>query len=147
MILPDVNVLVYAHRQDASLHDRYRPWLAGVVDGADELALVDTVLTGFVRVVTHPRIFAEPATTGEALAFVEALRGASRARNVIATAATWTRFADLARVDAQIRGNLVPDAFIAAMAGSHGCRVATADRGFARYAGIEWFDPGADAPA
>lgn len=147
MILPDVNVLVYAHRQDASRHERYRSWLSGVVDGADELALVDAVLTGFVRVVTHPRIFAEPATTGEALAFVEALRGAARARTVTANDATWTRFADLARVDEQLRGNLVPDAFIAAMAGSHGCRVATADRGFARYDGTDWFDPGADAPA
>ncbi|MDN5855600.1 MAG: PIN domain-containing protein [Actinomycetia bacterium] len=147
MILPDVNILVYAYRPESPKHERYSEWLTELLDGRAELALMESVLIGFVRVVTNPRIFADPAPATRACEFVQVLRGAARARPVSATDATWTRFADLARVDTQIRGNLVPDAFIAAMAGSHGCRVATADRGFARYDGIEWFDPGADAPA
>lgn len=143
MILPDVNVLVYAYRRESSQHDRYSAWLTDLVGGRSELALMESVLTGFVRVVTSPRIFADPAPASGACEFVHALRRASRARPVAATDATWSRFADLVRVDTQVRGNLVPDAFIAAMAGAHGCRVATADRGFARYDGIEWFDPAA----
>jgi uncharacterized protein len=98
-------------------------------------------------VVTNPRIFSDPAPAAGACECVQVLRDAPRGRPVAATDATWTRFVDLALVDRQIRGDLVPDAFIAAMAGSHGCRVATADRGFARYDGIEWFDPGAGASA
>ncbi|MDN5748857.1 MAG: PIN domain-containing protein [Pseudonocardia sp.] len=141
MILPDVNVLVYAHRQDSVHHERYGSWLAEVVAGRDELALVEATLTGFVRIVTHPRIFDEPATTTEALAFVETLHAARRVRRLVATAATWRHFAGLANTDRQVRGNLVPDAWLAAMARSHGCRVATADRGFARYPGVDWFDP------
>jgi toxin-antitoxin system PIN domain toxin len=141
VIVPDVNVLVYAHRADAAQHERYAEWLAGVVAGADELGLVEAALTGFLRVVTHPRIFAEPATSAEALAFVAALRGGEQARTLAATEATWQHFADIASADRQVRGVLVPDAWLAAMARSHGGRVATADRGFARFPGLRWFDP------
>jgi toxin-antitoxin system PIN domain toxin len=141
VIVPDVNVLVYAHRADAAQHERYAEWLAGVVAGADELGLVEAALTGFLRVVTHPRIFAEPATSAEALAFVAALRGGEQARTLAATEATWQHFADIAGADRQVRGVLVPDAWLAAMARSHGGRLATADRGFARFPGLRWFDP------
>lgn len=61
MILPDVNVLVYAFRREAEHHERYADWLARLVAGADELALHDTVLAAVARVVTHPKIFADPA--------------------------------------------------------------------------------------
>src|SRR4029078_7017592 len=77
VIVPDVNVLVYAHREDAAQHERYAEWLAGVVAGADELGLVEAALTGFVRVVTHPRIFAEPAISGEPLSCVNQTTGAA----------------------------------------------------------------------
>jgi toxin-antitoxin system PIN domain toxin len=141
VIVPDVNVLVYAHREDTAQHERYAEWLAGVVAGADELGLVEAALTGFLLVVTHPRIFAEPATSAEALAFVTALRRGKQARTLAATEATWQHFADIAAADRQVRGNLVPDAWLAALARSHGGRLATADRGFARFPGVQWFDP------
>ncbi|MGH3584889.1 MAG: TA system VapC family ribonuclease toxin [Pseudonocardia sp.] len=145
MIVPDVNVLVYAYRREAGSHERYASWLAGVIAGADELGLVESALTGFVRIVTNPRIVADPAPTGEALRFVHALRTGQRARCLTATDATWAQLASFARVDPHVRGNLVPDAWLAAMARSHGGRVATADRGFARFPGLDWFDP-ATAP-
>jgi len=143
VIVPDVNVLVYAHRRDAPQHDLYAEWLAGVVAGTDELGLVEAALTGFVRIVTHPRLFAEPATSTEALAFVTALLAGRHARMLPAAEATWEHFADLAAADRQVRGNLVPDTWLAAMTRSHGGRLATADRGFARFAGLTWFDPAA----
>jgi toxin-antitoxin system PIN domain toxin len=141
VIVPDVNVLVYAHHRDAATHEQYAEWLADVVAGADELGLVEAALTGFLRVVTHPRVFADPATSSQALAFVTALRGGKQARTLAATEATWQHFADIAAADRQVRGTLVPDAWLAAMARSHGGRLATADRGFARFAGLRWFDP------
>ncbi|MGI5131672.1 TA system VapC family ribonuclease toxin [Pseudonocardia sp. CA-107938] len=145
MIIPDVNVLVYAYRREAELHDRYAGWLNRIVAGADELALPETVLTGFVRIVTNPRILATPAPTDDALGFVEVLRSGSRAHPCPATDTTWSRFSTLVAADRQIRGNLVPDAWIAALAASHGGTVATADRGFARF-GVPWFDPAVDLP-
>lgn len=140
MILPDVNVLVYAFRREAIDHDGYASWLSQTLARA-ELALVDTVLLGLVRIVTSPRIMADQAPTPVALRFVDALRQAPRARQLTPTAATWERFRSIAAGDEQVRGSLVPDAWLAALALSHGCRVATADRGFARFDGLDWFVP------
>lgn len=144
MIVPDVNVLVHAYRRESPKHERYAEWLGGVVAGDDELGLVESVLTGFVRIVTNPRIVADPAPTGDALAFVRAVRSSARARALAATDSTWVQLERYAQVDRQVRGNLVPDAWLAAMARSHGGRMATADRGFARFEGLDRFDPAAD---
>ncbi len=141
MILPDVNVLVYAHRRDTDGHERYADWLARLQIGPEDLALTEMTLTGFLRIVTNRRIFADPATLPEALAFVNALRHARRARWLTPGAATWTVLAEMGAADPQVRGNLVPDAWLAALTRTHGCRLATADRGFARFDGLDWFDP------
>lgn len=77
MILPDVNVLVYAFRREAVDHDRYASWLSATLVRS-ELALVETVLLGMIRIVTSPRIMTEPAPTPVALRFVNLLLGAPR---------------------------------------------------------------------
>jgi uncharacterized protein len=143
VIVPDVNVLVYAYRREAQQHHEYSAWLAGVVAGGDELGLVESAVTGFVRIVTNPRIVADPAPTTEALGFVRVLRTGRRTRSLAATDSTWAQLESFARTDRQVRGNLVPDAWLAAMTRSHGGRLATADRGFARFDGLDWFDPAA----
>lgn len=143
MILPDVNVLVYAFRRDARRHEQYAAWVDDVVNGAEELALVDTVLAGFVRVVTNPRFLEEPSEPSKAMAFVSALRAAERARWIPAGHQVWQSLERLVADDRGIRGNRVPDAYLAAVAITHGCRLATADRGFARYPGLRFFDPAA----
>jgi uncharacterized protein len=141
MILPDVNVLVYAFRREAEHHERYAAWLARMVAGADELALHDTVLAGVARVVTNPKIFADPAPLIVALDFLARIRAARRARWLASSDVTWTELDQLARTDRGLRANLVPDALLAALARTHGCRIATADRGFARFPGVRSFDP------
>ncbi|MEN3314276.1 MAG: uncharacterized protein V7605_510, partial [Acidimicrobiaceae bacterium] len=70
MILPDVNVLVYSFRREAENHERYASWLADLVAGADELALHDLPLLGFVRIVTNSRIVPTVTPTALALDFV-----------------------------------------------------------------------------
>jgi toxin-antitoxin system PIN domain toxin len=141
VILPDVNVLVYAYRREADHHERYAAWLREVAVGAEDLGLLETVLTGFVRVVTNPRVFADPAPTVDALTMVDALRGLPNARGLAATDASWARLAAIAAEDVAVRGNLIPDAHLASIAIVHGARVATSDRGFARFPGLRWFDP------
>lgn len=141
MIVPDVNVLVYAFRRESPLHERYANWLADLVGGTDDLGLTEGTLAGFLRIVTNPRIYADPAPSADALGFIGLLCAARRRRWVAVTDAVWTTFATLLASDPQARGNLVPDAWLAALALAHGCRVATTDRGFARFDGLEWFDP------
>lgn len=60
MVLADVNVLVYAHRQDAPRHHEYLGWLNQVLRSEAAFGLSDLVMSGFLRVVTHPRVFAIP---------------------------------------------------------------------------------------
>ena len=147
MILPDVNVLVYAYRADLVQHEAYRPWLSEAIDGPEPFGVADVVLTGFMRVVTNRRIFANPSPIRAALTFVNRVRSAPAARAVMATDATWRAFARFAEPDSRIAGNLVPDAWLAALAVSVGARLATADAGFARFEGLRWFDPQRSASA
>lgn len=141
MILPDVNALLYAFEANSPFHLPWRTWLDSVLDGADELALADHCCMGVVRLATHPRVTRVPASASQALEFIAGLRAADRVRTVFATDATWAALAEFARRDRQLRGNLVPDAYLAALAVSHGCRLATADRGFGRFPGLDFFDP------
>ena len=86
MQLPDVNVLIYAHREDAPEHERYAEWLRNLTAADAPFALSDVVLSGFLRIVTNPRIF-DPATPmGEALAFCQHLVDWPRASLVTVSA-------------------------------------------------------------
>ncbi len=144
IVLPDVNILVYAFRRESTQHQQYATWLADLLSGADELALTESTLTGFLRIVTNARIYADPAPTSEALRFLHVMRSARRHRWVTVTDAVWSTFATIAGGDKQVRGNLVPDAWLAALALAHGCHLAMADRGFARFGRLQWFDPARD---
>ncbi len=141
MILPDVNVLVYAFRREAREYERYARWLAEVLAGSDELALHDVVLAGFARIVTNPRVVTDPAPMPDAMNFLARVRAAKRARWLPSASQTWDKLDGLAHEDRGIRGDLVPDAYLAALALAHGCTLATADRGFARFPGLAYFDP------
>ena len=141
MIIPDVNILVYAFRSDTPQHSRARAWLEGVRESPEPLGLPDTVLTGFLRLVTNRKIFSEPAEMSEALSFTSALRQSPNCRTIHPSSAAWERFAAFAARDPYIVGNLVPDAWLASIAISSGARLATADAGFARFERLRWFNP------
>ncbi|WP_428277110.1 type II toxin-antitoxin system VapC family toxin [Candidatus Palauibacter sp.] len=120
MILPDVNILVYAHRQDAPDHRRYLDWLVSEVDSDAAFGLSPLVLSGFIRVVTHPRVFKIPSTLSRATMFVEQLRERPNCIEVTPGARHWAIFLRLCS-EAGAKGNLVPDAYLAAMAIESGC--------------------------
>jgi uncharacterized protein len=140
LILFDVNVLVLAHRRDQDEHDVVRSWLEREVNSERPFALADVVSAGFIRLVTNPRIYARPSSLETAAAFVDGL--VDQPTCLITSAGTrhWPIFRNLLR-DADARGNLVPDAHLAAIAIEHGATIATRDRGFARFPGVRWIDP------
>lgn len=140
MILVDVNVLVYAHREDATDHEAYRDWLARLVNSDLSFAVSDLVLSGFVRVVTHPRAFKTPSALDDALAFATALREAPNSVSVSPGPRHWSIFERLCRA-ADARGNLVPDAYLAALAIESGSEWVTTDRDYARFPGLRWRHP------
>ena len=74
MILCDVNVLVYAHRQECDRHDEYKAWLDALMDGGSVYGVSDLVLSGCLRILTHPRIFDPPSPVRAAIAFIRQVR-------------------------------------------------------------------------
>lgn len=143
MILPDVNVLVYAFRESAPEHLTYSTWLNLSRQRGVELLLPDAVLVGFMRIVTHPGIPLPMVTIDRATAFVSALRASPNTRAIEDVGAVWAEFNTLIAEDRGVRGNVVPDAYLAAVAISHNAQLATRDRGFARFSGLRFFDPAA----
>jgi hypothetical protein len=140
MRLADVNVLVYAFRADAPGHAQHRAWLQGLVDSDEAYAVSDHVLGGFLRIVTHPRIFHPTTPIEAALAFAEAIRGRVNAVPVVPGARHWEIFTRLCR-EAGARGNLIPDAWLAALAIEWGCEFITTDRDYARFPALRWRHP------
>jgi toxin-antitoxin system PIN domain toxin len=140
VILPDVNVLVYAHRSDAGLHDEYRSWLEEAVAGPGPFGLSDLVLSGFLRIVTHPGIFVHPTPLSEARAFVQVLRERENRVAVEPGPRHWSIFVDLCQ-QARARGNLVPDAWLAALAIESGMEWVTTDGDFRRFPGLDTRHP------
>lgn len=140
MILPDVNVLVYACREDAPGHRRFRNWLERRVKAQEAFGLSELVLSGVVRVLTHPKVFVAPSPLPSALAFVDALLHQPNAVVLQPGARHWAIFSSLCR-SAEARGNLVADAYHAALAIEHGCEWITTDRDYARFPGLRWRHP------
>lgn len=138
MQLPDVNVLIYAHRQDAPEHDRYAAWLRALVEAPEPFAVAEIVLASFLRSVTNPKIF-RPATPIEtALAFCSRLVEWPRAVFVAPSRSHWDLFVKLCE---GIEGPLVSDAYVAALAIENGCELITTDSDFARFRGLRWRHP------
>jgi hypothetical protein len=142
VILPDVNVLVYAYREDAPRHARYRTWLEELLRGHEGYGLSDLVLSGFLRVVTHPRVYSPPSPIAHALGFTEVLRVQTNCIRVVPGQRHWEIFTGLCRT-AHAKGNLVPDAYLAALAIESGSEWLTTDRDYVRFPGLRWRDPGA----
>jgi toxin-antitoxin system PIN domain toxin len=140
MHLVDVNVLVYAYREDATDHALYRDWLEGTVNADAAYGISDLVLSGFLRVVTHPRVFTVPSPMRNAIRFVEELRSQPNSVVVLPGPRHWSIFMRLCRA-AGVKGNLVPDAYLAALAIESGSEWITTDRDYARFPGLRWRHP------
>lgn len=140
MILIDVNVLVHAHRVDAPEHPRFRDWLESVVNSETGYGLADLVLSGFLRLVTHPRIFKEPSPLEKSLAFVREVRDRPNCVSVVPGDRHWEIFIRLCG-ETHAKGNLIADAYLAALAIESGSEWITTDRDYSRFPGLRWRHP------
>jgi len=140
MVLADVNVLVCAHREDAEHHPLCGSWLQQTMDGGP-FGVSDLVLSGCLRILTHPKVFSSPTPTATALRFLHQLRSHPNAVLIQPGRRHWDIFNDLC-THSGIKGNLVPDAFLAALAIESGCEWITFDRDYSRFPGLRWRVPG-----
>jgi uncharacterized protein len=121
-------------------HARFRAWLHGAFEADEPVGLSDVALSGFLRVVTHPRIFNAPDPIARAMEFVDEMLAHPRAMLVRPGPRHWEIFRRLC-IDSGARGNLVPDAYLAALAIESGSEFITTDRDFARFPGLRWRHP------
>jgi len=140
VILLDVNLLVYAHREEADRHEEYRRWLEEQLDSSVGCAVSELTLSGCLRIITHARIFDPPTPLERALAFVGELRDHDNLVVLTPGPRHWPIFLDLCR-RSQARGNLVADAYHAALAVETGAEWITTDRDYARFPGLRWRHP------
>lgn len=141
MIL-DVNVLIYGIDSRASQHPACKAWLESAFGGTTRVGLPWPTITGFLRIVTHPRIMESPLTMEQAWAYVN---------DWLAVPVSWIPepTADHARVlqsmttGTAATGNLVPDAHLAALGRQHGVAVVSCDTDFARFTDVAWINPSA----
>ena len=135
MVLLDVNVLVYAHREDALHHRKHLAWLEALIQSEQPYGLSDLVLSGFLRIVTHPSVFNPPSNMEKALAFTQELRDQPNCTLINPGPRHWEIFSRLCRTTG-IKGNLVPDAFLAALAIESGSEWISTDRDYHRFPGL-----------
>jgi hypothetical protein len=140
MILPDVNVLIYAFRSDVPQHAESRRWLIGVVEGDAPFGVSPAALGALVRITTNPRAYKVPSEVDEAFGFCEDLLGQPHCHVVEPGERHWAIFRRLC-VETGTRGARVTDAWFAALAIESGCEWITFDRDFARFPGLTWRVP------
>lgn len=140
MILPDVNVLVYAHREDVPNHTAFHEWLEAVINSDQAYGIADMVLSGFLRVVTHPRVFDPPSSMEQALVFVKEVRNQPNCVLIQPGPRHWNIFEKLCTA-VNVKGNLVPDAYLAALAIESGSEWITTDRDYSRFPQLSWRHP------
>jgi len=140
VLLADVNVFLYAHRPESPRHEEHLEWLSRRLAGDEPFGVSEVVLASFVRICTHHRIYREPTPLDVALEFCAAVLASPAAVAVRPGPRHWGTFAALCRA-VGARGNIVPDAYLAALALENGATWVTTDRGFARFPGLVWTAP------
>ncbi len=141
MMLPDVNVLVYAHRSDSiHNHEEYAAWLTQLAESPKAFGLSEAVLSGFVRIVTNRKIFQDPTPVPVALSFCAQLRDRPQSRILRPGENNWDIFMTLCG-EPGVRGKLVADAWHASLAMEYDCEWISCDSDFARFPGLRWRHP------
>jgi hypothetical protein len=141
MILPDVNVLIYAFRKDAPQHARCNSWLTRIVAGDARFGLSPLALGAVVHVTTNTRSYSEASSLAEAFTYCDYLLGQPNCQVVEPGERHWDIFTRLC-TETGTRGPRVTDAWYAALAIEWGCEWVTMDRAFARFPGLRWSVPG-----
>lgn len=140
MIVPDLNLLIYAYNADARYHGPARQWWEEAVNSSVPVGLPPLVVSGFIRLMTHPRILEHPMSTDEALDAVEDWFAFPHVTQLN----PGSRHFEILRgllAESGVGGNLVTDAHIAAVAMENNAELFSNDTDFGRFSGLKWTNP------
>lgn len=139
MIKPDVNMLVYAHDDTNKYHETAATWLEDVLS-TEQVFFSWHTICGFLRIVTNRRIFLTPLSISQAISIVESWLEQENTHLISLEKKNWPLFSHML-IEGNAAGDLVMDAHLAAMAASCGATVASTDRDFTRFPGIQFTNP------
>ena len=143
MYLCDVNIYINAHREENVGYEFYHHWLTAQLSGSETFLYCDWVLSAFVRIVTHPKIYKTPTPLDQAIAFTNTVRNQPNTLGIMPGAGHWPIFERLC-LETPAIGNLVPDASLAALAIEADAVWVSADTDFRRFEPIltwQWLRP------
>lgn len=140
MILPDVNVVLYAYRSEAPEHAKHAAWLNEIVNGPEQFAIAPQALSSVVRIITHRGAFGKVYPLSDVLRFCNALMSRPNCTVVHPGPMHWEIFCDLCP-KCSAHGNLVQDAWFAALAIERDCEWITHDTDYGRFPGLRCRPP------
>lgn len=133
MILLDANILIYAYIDELPQHKKVSKWFENLISSrVESVAIISTVATAFLRISTNKRIFSKPSSIADATDRLDELFMSPMVEFVGPTEKHWSIYSTILR-EMNITGDVVVDAYIAAMAVEHGAAVASADKDFRRF--------------
>lgn len=140
MILPDVNLLLYAHNEAAPLHRQARVWWEGVLNASTPVGLPWAVVYGFIRLATHPAVLVEPLPPAAALDRVQAWLARDHIE-LLDPGPEHLRIARRLFEATGLGGSLTTDTQLAALAIEYQCELCSNDADFSRFPGLRWRNP------
>lgn len=140
MMVPDVNVLLYAYDSSSHLHSRAKAWWEGALSGGGAVGIPWVVVLAFTRLMTHPTLSSNPMTTEEVRERINEWFAQPQTLLLVPRAGTLDHMFDLLGA-LGVGGNLSTDALIAAHALEHGGVVCSNDHDFGRFQGVRWINP------
>ena len=143
MIIPDINLLIYAHISSMPQHVAARAWWEGAIRSGEPIGLAWATLVGFVRITTSRHILPEPLTVAEALTITDEWLDSPVVHTVEPGRQHYQLFSRLVRETPG--GNLTTDAHLAALAIEHNAELHSNDYDFGRFSGVRWVNPLAKA--
>lgn len=140
MIIPDINLLIYAINIDSAYHSKARKWLEDAVRGSEIIGLTWIVILGFIRITTNARILERPLSMETAFAVMDQLLELPSVVIVEPTGEHWKIYKELLS-PLSTAGNLTSDAHLAAIAIQHRACLYSTDNDFSRFKGLRWKNP------
>ncbi len=140
MILPDINLLIYAYNLSAPQHAPAKKWWDGCLSGNEPVGLAWVVILGFIRINTLARLHANPMTARQACMIVAEWLELPHYHLVDAAPGHFTRLS--AHFDILgVAGNLTTDVHLATLAAERGYILHTTDSDFTRFPSLKWINP------
>ena len=140
MIIPDINLLIYAHNKQAPQHEKAKVWWEGLLNGRIPVGLPWICISGFIRLMTHPRVLLHPLDVEQTVGHVRSWLAREPVRILHPGARFEALFLDYLML-LGAAGNLTTDAQLAALAVEHQGELHSADFDFRRFAGLRWINP------